>query len=341
MNTRHILYCTLLSATLYTSCTDTISEVVAPDYVQYMPGNFAEVSYPTDNEHTSERWKLGRKLFYDPVLSIDSSKSCSSCHKSHLAFSDSVSLSKGVKGREGTSNSPSLSNVAFHPYYTRAGGVPSLEMQVLVPLQEHNEFDFNILDAGKKIAKDSTYQNMSLLAYGISPDYSVITRALATFERSLVSNKSPFDQYHYKNNTKALDTEQKKGMALFYSTKTNCFKCHGGFNFTTYSFENNGLYEAYQDMGRHRLTKKETDISRFKTPSLRNVEVTAPYMHDGSMSTLTQVIEHYNNGGKKHPNKSTFIKPLHLSPIEKEQLLAFLTSLTDQSFISNKEYKKP
>ncbi len=133
-------------------------------------------------------------IFYDNVLSIDSSINCGTCHKSSLAFSDDVSFSDGVKKRPGTRNSPTLANVAYHPYLTREGGVPTLEMQVLVPIQEHNEFDFNIVDAGERLMQDSTYVAMSQLAYNRKPDNYVITRALANFERTLISGNSPYDK---------------------------------------------------------------------------------------------------------------------------------------------------
>jgi cytochrome c peroxidase len=313
---------------------------IQQNFASNLPSPFATISFPEDNDYSEERWELGKKLFYDNILSIDSTLSCASCHKSQLSFSDDVSFSKGVKDRDGVRNSPSLANVAFHPYFTREGGVPTLEQQVLVPLQEHNEFDFNIVLAGERIAQDSMYVAMSQKAYNRMPDYYVITRALANFERSLISDNSYFDQYHFETQTDALSNSQKRGMALFYSEKTNCSKCHSGPNFTDYSFENNGLYEIYPDEGRRRLTQLDADESRFKVASLRNVEVTGPYMHDGSINTLAEVIEHYNSGGKDHPNKSKFIRSLNLTPPEKDELLAFLLSLTDNEFLTNNQFKK-
>jgi cytochrome c peroxidase len=313
---------------------------IQQNFASNLPSPFATISFPEDNDYSEERWELGKKLFYDNILSIDSTLSCASCHKSQLSFSDDVSFSKGVKDRDGVRNSPSLANVAFHPYFTREGGVPTLEQQVLVPLQEHNEFDFNIVLAGERIAQDSMYVAMSQKAYNRMPDYYVITRALANFERSLISDNSYFDQYHFETQTDALSNSQKRGMALFYSEKTNCSKCHSGPNFTDYSFENNGLYEIYPDEGRRRLTQLDADESRFKVASLRNVEVTGPYMHDGSINTLAEVIEHYNSGGKDHPNKSKFIRSLNLTPQEKDELLAFLLSLTDNEFLTNNQFKK-
>ena len=315
-------------------------DLIQQNFTSNLPSPFSTISFPEDNAYSEERWELGKKLFYDNVLSIDSTLSCASCHKSELSFSDNVPFSKGVKDRDGVRNAPSLANIGYHPYFTREGGVPTLEQQVLVPLQEHNEFDFNIVLAGERIAQDSMYVAMSQKAYNRMPDYYVITRALANFERSLISDNSYFDQYHFETQTDALSNSQKRGMALFYSEKTNCSKCHSGPNFTDYSFENNGLYEIYPDEGRRRLTQLDADESRFKVASLRNVEVTGPYMHDGSINTLAEVIEHYNSGGKDHPNKSKFIRSLNLTPPEKDELLAFLLSLTDNEFLTNNQFKK-
>ena len=315
-------------------------EIVPLYYFELMelPEGFPEMEIPSDNQFSKTRWELGKKLFFDPILSIDSSISCASCHHPHLAFSDEVALSIGVENRLGTRNAPTLANIGYHPYFTREGGVPTLEMQVLVPIQEHNEFDFNILLIADRLNKDSSYVAMANSAYARTPDPFVITRALAVFERSLISGYSPYDQFlNYNKNT--LTKEERKGMELFFSDKTNCSSCHSGFNFTDYSFKNNGLYEQYADEGRFRLTQNPTDSALFKVPSLRNVVLTAPYMHDGTMTTLEEVIDHYNNGGENHPYKSDLIRPLYLSKKEKAQLIAFLNTLTDESFIHNPNFK--
>ena len=300
-----------------------------------VPEGFPAVAYPEGNAHTEARWALGKKLFFDPVLSADSSISCASCHAPQLAFSDDKAVSLGVENRPGRRNSPTLANVAYHPYFTREGGVPTLEMQVLVPLQEHDEFDFNIVAAAERLQQIPEYAEMSQTAYARAPDAFVITRALACFERSLLSGDSPYDRYFYQNKYNALTAAQERGMTLFFSEKTGCADCHGGFNFTDYSFKNNGLYAEYADAGKFRLTGEEADKGVFKVPTLRNIALTAPYMHDGSLRTLDEVIEHYNAGGKTHPNRAESIRPLDLTAAEKEDLLAFLRSLTDLTFINN------
>jgi len=304
-----------------------------------IPAGFPSIDFPEDNAFTQARWELGKKLFYDPVMSVDGTISCASCHNPALAFSDHVAVSLGVEHRSGTRNAPSLANVAYHPYLLREGGVPTLEMQVLVPIQEHNEFDFNIVLLADQLNTDSSYVKMAIAAYNKAPDPFVITRALACFERSLLSGNSPYDQYTQNNNTAAMSDAQIRGMNLFFSTRTNCSVCHSGFNFTNYAFENNGLYIQYADEGRMRLTLKEEDRALFKVPGLRNIEMTAPYMHDGSIQTLTQVIDHYVSGGQDHPHKNIILKPLDLTTSEQMDLIEFLKALTDDTFLSNPLFK--
>lgn len=313
-----------------------------PSYVPSLmevPKGFPALEFPEGNEFSDARWALGKRLFFDPVMSVDSSVSCATCHLPELAFSDSRTFSPGVENRAGTRNASPLFNVAYHPYFTREGGVPTLEMQILVPIQEHNEFDFNIVLLAEKLAKDSSYQAMAQLAYGREPDPFVITRSLANFERSLLSGYSRFDQ-HFNYNLDVLTASELRGRDLFFSEKTNCADCHGDFNFTNYDFENNGLYDIYGDEGRFRLTGLEADRALFKVPSLRNIELTAPYMHDGSLASLEEIVEHYNSGGKNNPQKSNLIRPLNLSETEKNDLIQFLKSLTDEAFVSNPIFKK-
>lgn len=299
------------------------------------PDGFPSIPFPADNEFTIERWSLGKRLFYDPVLSADSSVSCGSCHHAALAFADDVAFSPGIEDRPGTRNAPSLANVAYQPYYLREGSNPTLEMQILVPIQEENEFDHNIVLVAQKLQRDSAYVAMARKTYGREPDAFVITRAIATFERTLVSGGSAYDDWLYRGCEEALDDSQERGRQLFFSERTNCGNCHGGFNFTSYDFENNGLYAEYEDPGRMRFTNDPTDESKFKIPSLRNVALTAPYMYDGSLPTLEAVVEHYNGGGAAHPNKSELVRPLALSAQEKQDLVHFLEALTDPGFVSN------
>lgn len=306
-----------------------------------IPEGFPTPDFPVDNEFTKARWELGKKLFFDPVLSRDSSISCASCHFSEKAFSDTVAFSLGVDQVVGTRNAPTLANIGYHPYFTREGGVPTLEMQILVPIQEHNEFDFNIVLIVERLQKDSTYQKMARASYNRGEmDAFVLTRAISTFERSLISGNSRYDQYFYQNKNEVLTEAEIRGMDLFFGEKTGCSNCHNDFNFTNYAFENNGLYQTYTDPGRFRLTGEISDSAKFKVSTLRNIELTAPYMHDGSMGTLEDVILHYESGGKNHPNRSDLIEPFTLTQLERNELILFLKTLTDESFINNPLFSK-
>ena len=309
------------------------------EYVLHIPPGFPTPDIPADNVLTKIRIALGKRLFYDPVLSSDSTRSCGSCHAAHLAFSDSTSVSLGIEQRLGTRNAPSLANVAYQKKLLREGGVPTLEMQILVPIQEHNEFDFNILLVAERLNQMPDYVAMANKAYGRAPDAFVITRSIAAFERTLLSGDSPYDQFTFQGKNSALSESEKRGLGLFESNRLNCSKCHEGFLFTNQDFTNNGLYEVYPDSGRIRLSGLESDRAVFKVPSLRNVGLTAPYMHDGSMPSLERVIDHYQTGGKAHPNKSPLLKPFNLTSQERTDLLAFLQSLSDQNFISNPEFR--
>ena len=330
----------VLSSALFMACSKEKNEVgpVAKE-VLTIPEGFPEMTFPEDNKFTPARWELGKKLFYDPILSVDGKVSCASCHKADLAFADDKAFSPGVEGRPGVRNAPSLANVGYHPYYLREGSVPILEMQVLVPIQEENEFAHDILHIVDSLKNDQIYIKMSMEAYDREPDPFVITRALATFERTLISGDSRFDQYYYQGDKSMLTKEESRGKKLFFSDRTNCSGCHGGFNFTDYSFKNNGLEAVYDDIGRMRFTGAPEDESLFKVPSLRNVELTSPYMHNGKFATLMEVVEHYNLGGKQHPNKSQLLKPLELTSQEKNDLVAFLKSLTDYNFIYREDFR--
>lgn len=334
------LYIFILLAILMSCGEEDVGPNHFPPAFMETPKGFEAMEIPKDNAFTEARWNLGKRLFYDPIMSVDNSISCASCHKSELAFSDDVGFSLGVEERLGTRNAPILANVGYHPYFTREGGVPTLEMQILVPIQEHNEFDFNIVLLAERLKADSSYVEMSLEAYGREPDAFTITRSLACFERSLISGYSRYDHYESHDDRDALTQSELNGMKLFFSDKTNCSQCHSGSNFTNYAFENNGLYQEYSDVGRFRFSGDAGDVARFKVPSLRNVELTAPYMHDGSISSLTEVVEHYDSGGKSHPHKNPLIKSLGLTAKEKGELILFLESLTDQSFIQNPRFKQ-
>ena len=311
------------------------------EYTLRVPIGFPQPDIPADNALTKSRVTLGRRLFYDPALSADSTRSCGSCHFPHLAFSDSAAVSLGIENRPGTRNTPSLANVAYQKKLLREGGVPTLEMQILVPIQEHNEFDFNILLVAERMKRMPEYVALAQEAYAREPDAFVITRSIAAFERTLLSGGSPYDEWFFQGKNAAVSEAAKRGYDLFQSEKLSCGKCHEGFLFTHQGYTNNGLYEIYPDSGRIRLTGLESDRAVFKVPSLRNVSLTAPYMHDGSLPTLTAVLEHYETGGKPHPNRNGLLRPFALTAQERADVLAFLESLTDSFFLTNAAFAKP
>lgn len=303
-----------------------------------LPAHFPEPELPEDNPMTMEKIRLGKKLFFDPILSRDSSVSCGSCHFQHLAFTDGKVKSIGIEGRISERNATTLANLAYHDRFFMDKGVATLELQVIAPIEDEAEMDFNIPDLLERLQKHPDYVAEFSAVFDREPDLFGLTRAIAAFERSLISANSPYDRYLMGEET-ALSSEQKRGKALFFSEYLMCSSCHSGFLLTNLNLENNGLYEDYEDYGHQRVTGQGKDNALFKVPTLRNIELTAPYMHDGSMESLEEVIEHYASGGKPHFNKSDKIKGFEISEAEKKALIAFLKSFTDEQFISNKAFQ--
>lgn len=291
-----------------------------------LDATYPEMQFPLDNPANPDAAKLGERLFFDPILSIDSTISCGSCHKPEMGFATNDAVTPGVDGALGKRNSPSLMNVGFQPYFMREGGVPSLEMQVLVPLGDETEMAHNVVDAVRRLNRNTSYRNEFLAVYGDTASPYLLVRALANFERTLIDFSSAFDSY-INGEGSSLSAEAVKGGQLFYG-KANCVECHSGVLLTDFSFANNGsaILDS-SDYGRELLTNESDDRYVFKTPSLRFVKQTAPYMHDGSVSTLAAVIEQYNSGGVSHSFTDPRIQPLDLSTAERNQLLAFLEAL--------------
>lgn len=301
-----------------------------------VPATFDSLpSVPDDNKLTMPRVELGRRLFFEKALSGDGSISCGSCHKPEFAYADTVAVSKGVHGKQDFRNSPSLMNVAYRHSLFREGGVPSLELQMLGPFTNANEMDLNLRDAVDLLNKDASYRSLSEEAYGESLTPLIMARAMASFQRSLISSGSRYDSF-LEGSTEALTAAEQRGMALFYDDNNACGTCHGGFLLADHSFHNVGLYENYADEGRGRLTMDPGDIGKMSTPSLRNVAITPPYMHDGSLPTLEAVLKHFNQGGKAHPNRDPRIKYLGLTAAELSDMKSFLESLTDTVYESGR-----
>jgi cytochrome c peroxidase len=304
-------------------------------YVLDVPPWFPIMEIPFDNQLTQARIDLGRKLFYEPLLSLDSTVSCATCHLQENAFTDGLPISIGADGVLGMRNAPTLANIGYSPSFFDDGGVETLELQSQSPIFAVEEMNFSIAGFLDRIEDDGVYNSMFQQAYGREPDAFGITRAIACFERTIISGNSRFDQYYYQNDLSALSESEIRGMNLFLSTEAKCESCHQLPLFTNFEFENIGLYTTYADSGRARITHLTEDKGKFKVPTLRNVEVTSPYMHDGSMQSLEEVVEHFNAGGVAHVNQSVLVQPLALANQEQEDLVAFLKSLTDQSLLNN------
>lgn len=296
--------------------------------------SFEVIPYPSDNELTQEKIELGRKLFFDKRLSVNETVSCSSCHLPQYAFTDRKKVSEGIYGRKTERNSPSILNAAYLKTVMYDAHLPTLEMQVIVPIQEHVEMGMNMVELLKRLKSIDGYQEAAKKIFSRDFDAWVLTRSIASYERSLVSKNSRFDQYYYQKRKEVLTPSEKRGWKLF-SEKLYCTQCHPAPFFTTFLPENNGLYKEYTaDKGRFRIHNDSNDIGKFKIPSLRNIELTYPYMHDGSMTSIEEIIEHYSKGGQKHSLQSSIIKPFTLTEKEKKELKAFLFALTDTSYLN-------
>jgi len=318
----HVLgLCILL---LFTACYKDLP--VTKDVIKLPPG-FPAIDHPQDNKPTESRIKLGKALFEDPVLSHDSTISCSSCHFSPVAFSDTIGRSFGINGKRGHRNASPLFNLAYHEEFMRDGSIPTLEMQILAPISNEKEMGSHITEATERLLLSGIYDQLSQTAYNRPVSDYVITRAISCYLRSLISGNSSYDSLLLGQTE--LSISAQKGMNLFFSERTNCSNCHNGFNFTNNSYENIGLYYHYMDSGRFNVTFKDRDLGKFKVPSLRNLKYTSPYMHNGSKTSLKDIITHYNYGGQAHPNKSEHVKGLGLSSEEIEQLIDFLNSLNN------------
>jgi cytochrome c peroxidase len=319
-----IIIGTLLVSLFFNQCRSGHAEITG----------FSEIPSPAENPLTAEKIALGKQLFFDKRLSRDQSISCASCHVPEFAFTDRKKVSDGVGGGKTDRNSPSLLNSAYLKTVMFDAHLTSLEMQAIVPIQEHVEMDMKMGDLIERLKNIPEYKTAALKIFNRDFDAWVLTRSLAAFQRSLISSNSPFDRYYYKNDKKAISAEAKSGWKIF-SEKLYCTQCHPAPYFTTFKAESNGLYQDYGlDQGRFRIFHDTADMGKFKVPSLRNIELTYPYMHDGSMISIDQIIEHYMKGGESHFNKNTVIKPFVLSRQEKEDLKAFLKSLTDTSYMT-------
>ncbi len=348
-------------------------------YTWDLPPGFPRPKVPADNPMSPAKVTLGRYLFYDTRLSLDGTFSCGTCHEQRLAFTDATARSAGVTGDLTPRSAMGLANVAYSPVFTWANPtVRRLETQALEPMFGQDPVELGL--SGKETAMlarlqaEPRYPAMFAAAYPTDAapiSLANITRAIASFERTLLSGRSAYDLYRTSADPRALSAPAMRGEELFFSERTQCFHCHGGFNFTEtvdfvgkglveIEFHNTGLYNldasgSYPapNTGVHAVTENPDDMGRFKAPSLRNIALTAPYMHDGSIPTLAEVIKHYEAGGRtvatgplkgvgaRNVHKSEFVKGFELTEQDRGDLVAFLESLTDHAFISDRRFSNP
>lgn len=348
-----------------------------PAFDWQLPSGFPVPAVPDDNPMSAAKVELGRYLFYDTRLSANRTQACASCHEQARAFTDGRATSLGSTGSSTPRNAQSLANVAYAATLTWANPLQtSLERQALVPLFGDNPVELGMsaqADLEARLLGVALYQQLFRAAF---PDDGAITthhvvQALASFQRTLLSGSSPFDRWLYGSDPDALSASAKRGYELFNSERLECFHCHVGFNLTDHvtfaddpfysaPFHNTGLYNidgkgAYPEpnTGVYDVTRDKADMGRFKAPTLRNIALTAPYMHDGSIATLGEVLDHYAAGGRTiasganagngsaSPRKSVLIAGFELSASERADVLAFLESLTDEQFVTDPRFSNP
>jgi cytochrome c peroxidase len=284
----------------------------------------------------SDEVSLGEKLFFDKLLSRDSSISCASCHKPEFAFADTVALSLGVRKQLTIRNTPGIMNLLGHGPFFWDGRAETLEEQALGPIESRGEMDLPISEVVNRLSRNDFYRQSFYKVYGENVSKDLMVKAIVAYENTLETSKTPFDKY-MQGDTNAISAAAKRGQLIF-NMKGKCFDCHFGPDFSNDDFKSIGLFDgkAWNDSGQFLITRRSDDLGKFKTPGLRNVAITAPYMHNGKFATLESVIDYYNEPSAVvpfHQNRDTiFNKPLGLSKGEKSDLLAFLKTLTDTRF---------
>ncbi len=345
-----------------------------------LPPGFPQPRVPPDNPMTAEKVELGRHLFYDTRLSADGRFSCATCHQQARAFADDKPRGVGLTGQVHPRGAMSLANVAYNPVLTWANPVMRrLEDQALVPMFGTDPVELGL--AGREQAmleqlrSEPRYQKLFPSAFpGAADPFTTanVTKAIASFERTLLSGRAPYDRVRTLFDQAAIPPAAHRGQDLFFSDRVGCFQCHAGFNFTQsvdfvgrdsveLAFHNTGLYDLdgtgqypAPNTGVHAITGDAADMGRFRAPTLRNIALTAPYMHDGSLKTLDEVIRHYERGGRARRapaaarmgeaaghRRSPLLKPFSLTDAERADLIAFLESLSDQQFVSDPALANP
>ncbi len=314
-------------------------------YVLQIPNGLPPMDIPASNPMTEEGVALGKQLFFDPILSGDNTMSCASCHKQSFSFSDSsVQFSTGIDKLIGTRNAMPLVNLGYQKQFFWDGGAADLESQVIGPIQNVVEMHEDLNNVLAELNAHPTYPALFKRVFGGDKiGTAMIMKAIAQFERTLISGNSKYDQV--KAGTASFTPQELRGLSWYTDMKKgDCAHCHViGSTFSDFEYRNTGLDSIPVDIGRGRITLNPTDDGKFKTPSLRNIALTGPYMHDGRFKTLEECIQHYNIGFKYtanlDPNLDN-IKKGRLNPADVQDIIAFLNTLTDTEFITNPKFKK-
>jgi cytochrome c peroxidase len=342
----------------------------AADFDWRLPKGIPPPAVPADNPMNAAKIELGRHLFYDSRMSVNGTQSCASCHRQELAFTDGKARAVGATGVTHPRGAMSLANVAYTPLLTWANPtIQLLEDQIPIPMFGVNPVEMGM--AGHEaellttVRQDSVYQKLFPHAFpGPADPFTIgnVVKAIAAFERTIISVRSPYDRYRYGGESNAISDSAKRGVALFFSERLGCSnaQCHSGWTFTGAVrseggqephvwYSNTGLYspsevaaDQFHNMGLNEFTLNRGDIGRFRTLTLRNIAITAPYMHDGSIATLAEVIDHYAAGGRAaSPNKSEFVRRFEITAGEKTDLIEFLKSLTDEELLKDPQWSDP
>ncbi|WP_462221255.1 cytochrome-c peroxidase [Ferruginibacter sp.] len=315
------------------------AEMKKPFYILFLTAItlfIVSSSFQQKNADIKTKAALGKKLFSEKILSLDFSVSCASCHKPAYAFADTAAFSTGINEKLKARNTPSVLNMKNRPYFFWDGRAVTLQEQSLMPIQNPDEMGLPIDEAVKRLNESKEYKNLFQKIFKQQPNAKNLSAAFAAYEQTLETVDSKFDDW--SNNIKKLSASEERGRQLFIGNKSKCFNCHRMEDFTTDEFKNIGLYNAkdLKDAGLYNITQKETDKGKFKTPGLRNIAVTAPYMHNGMFKTLEEVVEYYNDPAKIVSNSinidDDLKQPLGLTEKEKKDLIAFLKTLTDKKY---------
>jgi len=353
------LFFIFVSVVIFLSCKKDKVGFTPTPYELNIPSHFPDMIIPEDNPMTVEGVELGRKLFYEERLSRDNTMSCANCHSPSASFSDPSQFSVGIDGIPGTRNSMALINLGWQNFFFWDGRAKTLEDQILEPIPNPIEMHQEWKDAVAKLNSDKTYRNMFFKAFGQEGiDSLKVSKAIAQFLRTMISGSSKYDvMYKYENSLPLNSIEQSvyasvtaeewAGYDLFKSLNgADCFHCHNGPLMQVQKFSNNGLDATFIDHGRNGVTGNPADDGKFKVPTLRNIALSGPYMHDGRFNTLEEVIEHYSSGIQMSSTIDPMIEfasqgGVQFDAFEKDLLKKFLQTLTDYDFITNPDFQDP